>query len=83
MFHHGDWTCQVEEADGLDLLVQKVQARLFPQRTAEARELLKQGMRLGGPMSRVPKRTDDELHLASSSSLVDPRARDGQHARAR
>ena len=42
------------EADGLDLLVQKVQERLFPQRTAEARELLKQGMRIGGPMSRVP-----------------------------
>ena len=42
------------EADGLDLLVQKVQERLFPQRTAEARELLKQGMRVGGPMSRVP-----------------------------
>ena len=41
------------EADGLDLLVQKVQERLFPQRTAEARELLKQGMRVGGPMSRV------------------------------
>ena len=31
------------EANGLDLLVQKVQERLFPQRTAEARELLKQG----------------------------------------
>ena len=28
------------QADGLDLLVQKVQERLFPQRTAEARELL-------------------------------------------
>ena len=42
------------EADGLDLLVQKVQERLFPQRTAEARELLKQGMRIGGLMSRVP-----------------------------
>ena len=42
------------EANGLDLLVQKVQERLFPQRTAEARELLKQGMRFGGPMSRVP-----------------------------
>ena len=42
------------EANGLDLLVQKVQERLFPQRTAEARELLKQGMRVGGPMSRVP-----------------------------
>ena len=42
------------EANGLDLLVQKVQERLFPQRTAEARELLKQGMRIGGPMSRVP-----------------------------
>ena len=42
------------EANGLDLLVQKVQERLFPQRTAEARELLKQGMRGGGPMSRVP-----------------------------
>ena len=41
-------------AEGLDLLVQKVQARLFPQRTTEARELLKQGMRVGGPMSRVP-----------------------------
>ena len=41
------------EANGLDLLVQKVQERLFPQRTAEARELLKQGMRVGGPMSRV------------------------------
>ena len=41
------------EAIGL-LLVQKVQERLFPQRTAEARELLKQGMRIGGPMSRVP-----------------------------
>ena len=40
--------------DGLDLLVRKVQERLFPQRTAEARELLKQGMRIGGPMSRVP-----------------------------
>ena len=65
------------EANGLDLLVQKVQERLFPQRTAEARELLKQGMRIGGPM-----RTNDELHFASSS-LVDSRARDGQHARAR
>ena len=32
----------------------KWQERLFPQRTAEARELLKQGMRVGGPMSRVP-----------------------------
>ena len=42
------------EANGLDLLVQKVQEWLFPQRTAEARELLKQGMRVGGPMSRVP-----------------------------
>ena len=42
------------EANGIDLLVQKVQERLFPQRTAEARELLKQGMRIGGPMSRVP-----------------------------
>ena len=41
------------KAEGLDLLVQKVQERLFPQRTAEARELLKQGMRIGGPMSRV------------------------------
>ena len=41
-------------ANGLDLLVQKVQERLFPQRTAEARELLKQGMRIGGPTSRVP-----------------------------
>ena len=42
------------EANGLDFLVQKVQERLFPQRTAEARELLKHGMRIGGPMSRVP-----------------------------
>ena len=42
------------KAKGLDLLVQKVQERLFPQRTAEARELLKQVMRIGGPMSRVP-----------------------------
>ena len=42
------------EANGLDLLVQKVQERLFPQRTAEAREQLKQGMRIGGPISRVP-----------------------------
>ena len=41
------------KAEGLDLLVQKVQERLFPQRKAEARELLKQGMRVGGPMSRV------------------------------
>ena len=54
-------TCAMEiglaklmEANGLDLLVQKVQERLFPQRTAEARELLNQGMRIGGPMSRVP-----------------------------
>ena len=31
-----------------------LQERLFLQRTAEARELLKQGMRIGGPMSRVP-----------------------------
>ena len=68
------------KADGLDLLVQMVQARIFPQRTAEARELLKQGMRVGGPMSRIPGGTEDELHLASPS-LVDPRARDGQHAR--
>ena len=51
------------EADGLDLLVQKVQARLCPQR-------------VGGPMSRVPGGTDDELHLASSS-LVDPLVRHG------
>ena len=42
------------EANGFDLFVQKVQERLFPQQTAEARELLKQGMRIGGPMSRVP-----------------------------
>ena len=42
------------KADGLDLLVQRVQARIFPQRTAEARELLKQGMRVRGPMSRIP-----------------------------
>ena len=69
------------EADGLDLLEQKVQERLFPQRTAEARELLKQGMRVGRPMSRVLRRSNDELHLASS--LLGPRARDGQHARAR
>ena len=57
------------EANGLDLLLQKVQERLFPQpywRTDE-------------PSSG---RTDDELHLASTS-LVDSRARDGQHARAR
>ena len=33
---------------------EKMQERLFPQRTAEARELLKQGMRIGGPMNRVP-----------------------------
>ena len=38
-------------ANGLDVLVQKVQERLFLQQTAEARE---QGMRVGGPMSRVP-----------------------------
>ena len=69
------------EADGLDLLVQKVQERLFPQRKAEARELLKQGMRIGGLMPSF-ERTNDELHFASSS-LVDSRARDGQHARAR
>ena len=42
------------EANCLDLLVQKVQERLLPQRTAEARELLRQGMLIGGPMSRVP-----------------------------
>ena len=30
-----------------------------------------------------PGRTNDELHLASSSSLVDSGARDGPHARAR
>ena len=36
------------EADGLDLLVQKVQERFFSQRTAEARELLKQP---GEPMT--------------------------------
>ena len=42
------------EANGLDLLVEKVQERLFPQRTAEARELLKEGMRFGESMSRVP-----------------------------
>ena len=41
------------KADGLDLFVQRVQARIFPQRTAEARELLKQGMRVGGPKSRI------------------------------
>ena len=35
--------------------MQKVQERFFPQRTSEARELLKQGMRIGGPMSRVPR----------------------------
>ena len=70
------------KADGLDLLVQRVQARIFPQRTADARELLKEGMLVGGPMIRIPGRTDDELHLASSS-LVDPRARDGQQGRAR
>ena len=51
---HGDLTCQVDGVNGLDFLVQKVQERLFPQRTAEVRELLKQGMRIGGPMSRVP-----------------------------
>ena len=70
------------EANGLDLLVQKVQERLFPQQTAEARELLKQGMRIGGPMSRVPGEPMTSLHLASTS-LVDSRARDGQQARAR
>ena len=42
------------EANGLDLLVQKVQERLVPQRTEEAREMLKQGMLIGGPISRVP-----------------------------
>ena len=41
------------EANGLDFLVQTVQERLFPQRKAEARELLKQGISIGGPMSRV------------------------------
>ena len=61
------------EANGLDLLVQKVQDRLFPQRTASA------SWRTDEPS---PGRTDDELHLASSS-LVDSRVRDGQHARAR
>ena len=42
------------KVDGLDLLVHRVQARIFPQRTAEARELRKQGMRVGGSMSRIP-----------------------------
>ena len=42
------------KAEGLDLLVQKVQARLFSQQTPEARALLKQGMCVGGAMSRVP-----------------------------
>ena len=42
------------KAERLDLLVQMMQARLFPHGTTEARELLKQGMRVGGPMSRVP-----------------------------
>ena len=49
--------CHVRQVDGckcLDFLVQEVQELLFPQRTAEARELLKQGMRIGGPVSRVP-----------------------------
>ena len=55
------------EADGLDLLVQKVQERLFPQRTAEAAEARDAHWRSDEPS---PGRTDDELHLASSS-LVD------------
>ena len=42
------------EASVVDLFVQTVQERLFPQRRAEARELLKQGMLVGGPMSQVP-----------------------------
>ena len=54
---HVPWRLDLDKlmkAEGLDLLLQMVQARLFPQRTAEARELLKQGMRVGGPMSRLP-----------------------------
>ena len=70
------------EANGLDLLVQKVQERFFPQGTAEARELLKQGIAHWRTDEPSPGRTDDELHLPSSS-LVDSRARDRQHARAR
>ena len=70
------------EANGLDLLVQKVQERLFPQRTAEARELLKQGMRIGGPMSRVPGEPMTS-YISRRRRCVDSRARDGQHAVAR
>ena len=68
------------EADGLDLLVQKAQARLFQQQTAEACELAEARDARWRPDEPSPGGTDDELHLASSS-LVDPRARDGQHAR--
>ena len=42
------------EANGLTFLRKRCRNGFFPQRTAEARELLKQGMRIGGPMSRVP-----------------------------
>ena len=71
------------EANGLDLLVQKVQERLFPQRTAEARELLKQGMRIGGPMRSSPGRTNDELHFRVRRRWWTLMHEMGQHARAR
>ena len=44
------------EANGLDLLVQKVKERLFPQRTAEARELLKQGMVIWSSPKKITQR---------------------------
>ena len=53
------------EANGLDLLVQKVQERLFPQRTAEARELLKQRMRIGGRVVGEPMTS----YIFASSSV--------------
>ena len=69
------------EANGLDHLVQKVQERLFPQRTAEAREL-KQGMRVGGPMSPSPREKPMTSYISRHRRWW-TRARDGQHARAR
>ena len=69
------------KADGLDLLVQRVQARIFPQRTAEARELLKQGMRVGGPKSRILGEPMTSYILRRCWWTLVPR--DGQHARAR
>ena len=61
------------EANALTFSCKKCRNGFFPQRTAEARELLKQGMRVRGPMSLVPE-NQMTSYISRRRRLVDSRA---------